>query len=142
MAKNPSGKKFHNEEISFNPFQELLATKTQHSKPVKEKEKSDSSDIQNPPNKCIDLLDDLFPAIQKIVLRIERKGRRGKTVTLLDISPVPSPDAFACLLKSLKKTLGCGASIADNSRIVFQGDQRERLEKWFTGQGSSRVIRG
>lgn len=61
----------------------------------------------------------------KIVLRVQRKGRGGKTVTLLSTPGGGlSPPALEPLAKDLRKALGCGARVEDGS-VVIQGDNSE-----------------
>ncbi len=65
-------------------------------------------------------------------LALERKGRGGKTVTVL--RGLGSSPALAPLVQSLKKALGCGASL-EGQQLVFQGDQRERLVALLRDRG-------
>ena len=70
----------------------------------------------------------------KASLRIERKGRKGKTVTLvtgLDLNQI----ALGIVVKQLKKALGCGASIEKDSVVVLQGDNRDRIALWLKTRG-------
>lgn len=73
-------------------------------------------------------------------LRVERKGRGGKTVTLLGGfktgAGAPTKDALEDLVGQLKRALGCGASLEDDT-IVLQGDQRDRAASWLSAQGAS-----
>jgi len=62
--------------------------------------------------------------------RIEKKGRRGKAVTLVEGVSELDDDARKALAKELGKTLGCGATVEDGV-IVVQGDQRDRLAAHF-----------
>lgn len=62
-------------------------------------------------------------------LRMERAGRRGKTVTLIE-QVEGSPAALKALAKAAGKALGCGATV-EADVIVVQGDQRERLTAWL-----------
>ncbi len=71
-------------------------------------------------------------------LALERKGHAGKTVTLL--SGVRGKGAALRLfVTELKKSLGCGAVIAEES-IVFQGDQREKLAVLLKSRGAKKVV--
>lgn len=63
----------------------------------------------------------------------ERKGRGGKTVSL--IVGVPGPDARRLdLLKQLKHKLGAGGALEGDS-IVVQGDHRDRLVEILNEMG-------
>ena len=73
----------------------------------------------------------------RLVLQVQRKGRGGKTVTLLGgISA--SPAALKQLARTLGRALGTGARI-EGSEIVLQGDTRERTYDWLTKQGARTV---
>ncbi len=71
-------------------------------------------------------------------LALERKGHAGKTVTLL-FGVRGSDAALRIFLKELKKSLGCGASIAEED-FIFQGDQREKLAVLLKSRGAKRVV--
>lgn len=63
------------------------------------------------------------------VLRLEKAGRAGKVVTVLDKLP-PNPDYVRGLARRLKAACGCGGSFAIDAgaaRIELQGDKREAL---------------
>ena len=62
----------------------------------------------------------------RAVIRLERAGRGGKEVTIVERVGA-SPAEREQLLKKLKAALGCGGTIEGDS-IVLQGDQRKRLE--------------
>ena len=77
-----------------------------------------------------------FP--NKLVVRMEKKGRRGKTVTR--VSGVPTKD-LAALCKEMKKALGCGATIED-ADLILLGDLVQRAVAWFEKSGATRISRG
>lgn len=70
----------------------------------------------------------------KASLRIERKGRRGKTVTLVSGLSLRE-SALSELARKMKKAMGCGASIEERTVVVLQGDNRERLRIWLESRG-------
>lgn len=80
------------------------------------------------------------PVPSRIVakLRMEKKGRAGKMVTVID--GLPHNDAFLReLATELKRSCGTGGTIADHC-IELHGDLRERLrevlaQKGFTVKG-------
>ena len=72
---------------------------------------------------------------RNLKLRIEKKGRRGKSVTILE--GVPAAQA-AAVAKALRKELGCGVSDKGES-ITVQGSQSDRVRAWLLGQGAPRV---
>jgi translation initiation factor 1 len=75
------------------------------------------------------------PVPQKItaVLRLEKSGRRGKTVTVVD--GLPRNGAFLTqLAKDLKRTCGSGGS-AGEGRVEIQGDHRDTLRRLLGDRG-------
>jgi len=76
----------------------------------------------------------------RIVLRRERKGHGGKTVTVIDGLGLPDR-VLQDLARQLRKALGCGSSV-DAGRLLLQGDLAARAETWLQGQGARRITRG
>ena len=62
-----------------------------------------------------------------------RKGRGGKTVTLLS-QITGTPEGLKTLAKQLGRALGTGAR-TEGSEIILQGDVRERALSWLRKQG-------
>lgn len=75
----------------------------------------------------------------RLVLRRERKGRAGKTVTRLtgrgDHTLEQPEPALAALARDMRKALGCGATV-DAGEIVLQGDIGERAAEWLETKGA------
>ena len=66
-------------------------------------------------------------------LRIEKQGRGGKTVTVVD--GLPDNAAFLkALCGDLKKACGTGGTVGDRS-VEVQGDQRDRIRERLRTQG-------
>ena len=66
-------------------------------------------------------------------LRMEKKGRGGKTVTV--VYDLPGNAAFLKeLAGELKRACGTGGSVADNT-VEIQGDQRERVREVLLKKG-------
>ena len=77
--------------------------------------------------------EDAVPTKVVAKLRIEKKGRGGKTVTV--VYDLPDNAAFLKELASeLKKACGTGGSVADNT-VEIQGDQRERIRDVLLKKG-------
>jgi translation initiation factor 1 len=76
----------------------------------------------------------------KAVVRMERVGRGGKEVTVIEQLELPVSQREEWL-KALKNALGCGGTIEGTS-LVLQGDQRERVPKLLEKRGVRRVIVG
>lgn len=79
-----------------------------------------------------------FGGATKLVLRREKKGRGGKTATVIEGLKLP-PSALDRIARDLKRALGCGASI-EGSTIVVQGDMSSRIEPWLVARGARRVV--
>lgn len=66
-------------------------------------------------------------------LRMEKKGRGGKTVTVVD--NLPNNAAFLKdLCQDLKRACGTGGTIVDGA-IELQGDLRDRVRARLTARG-------
>ncbi|HYS11248.1 MAG TPA: translation initiation factor [Myxococcales bacterium] len=76
----------------------------------------------------------------KAVVRMERKGRSGKEVTVVEQLELP-PRELEAWLKDLKGALGCGGAI-EGSTLVLQGDQRKRLPALLSARGARKVVVG
>ena len=72
-----------------------------------------------------------------IRLRIERKGRKGKTVTLVEGLALGGRDLDK-FIKRLRKAMGVGAKL-EGDHLVVQGDIRDRLLPWLENEGATRV---
>jgi translation initiation factor 1 len=66
-------------------------------------------------------------------LRVEKKGRAGKTVTVLYDLPNNS-EFLKGLAQELKKACGTGGAVADNA-IELQGDLKDRVRELLEGKG-------
>ena len=64
-------------------------------------------------------------APQKVAVRLDRKGRGGKSVTVVEGLPLP-PGQREAFLKQLKSTLGTGGTVKDTG-FEIQGDHRDAL---------------
>lgn len=70
----------------------------------------------------------VVPSKTCVKLRIEKKSRGGKSVTVLYDLP-ENPDYFKKLLKQLKAKCACGGSLKLNPlTIEIQGDQRQKIK--------------
>ena len=68
---------------------------------------------------------------RRVRVRFERKGRRGKTVTV--VSGLPATRTGE-LLAELKRQLGCGGTL-EAEDVVLQGDQVEQVRRWLERRG-------
>lgn len=74
----------------------------------------------------------------KVVVRKEKKGHGGKTVTVVSgVLPAHLDD----ICGALKTKLGSGARI-DGDDIVVQGDLVERVDAALVALGAKKIVRG
>jgi translation initiation factor 1 (eIF-1/SUI1) len=76
--------------------------------------------------------------LEKVVVRHERKGHGGKTITV--VTGV-APNARELICTALKKNLGCGARV-DGDDIVLQGELVDRAFVWLEARGARKLVRG
>ncbi|NMA47818.1 MAG: translation initiation factor [Lentisphaerae bacterium] len=80
---------------------------------------------------------DAAPSLPKgplLTFTIERKGRGGKTITLVHGLNSLETAAQMELCAKARTALGIGGRFVDGM-LELQGDQRERAAKWFEKQG-------
>ena len=77
--------------------------------------------------------DTLPPEKQRLVVRIDRRRRAGKQVTLVDGFVGRSADLSA-LAKTLKTKCGVGGTV-EEGQILIQGDLRDKLVSLLSGMG-------
>ena len=77
--------------------------------------------------------DTLPPGKQRLVVRIDRRRRAGKQVTLVEGFVGRSED-LAALARTLKTRCGVGGSASDGE-ILIQGDLRDKVVALLTSLG-------
>lgn len=75
----------------------------------------------------------LPPEKQRLVVRRDTSGRKGKVVTLVQGFEGPA-EALEELAKELKKHCGAGGSAKDGEAVI-QGDVREKTGKFLSDRG-------
>jgi translation initiation factor 1 len=78
--------------------------------------------------------------IPRAVVRLERAGRGGKDVTIVEHLTIAPADR-AVWLKALKAQLGCGGVVEADANVL-QGDHRKRLPALLTARGVKKVTVG
>jgi len=73
----------------------------------------------------------------RAVIKLERKGRHGKEVTVVEQLELEAGQA-GLWLHDLKAALGCGG-VARDGVWILQGDQRLRVREWLVARGVDRV---
>jgi len=77
------------------------------------------------------------PPPSRAVVRMQRAGRGGKTVTVVEKLDL-RPQELEGWLGDLKRALGCGGAV-EGGALVLQGDTRERVGKLLQERGVKRV---
>jgi translation initiation factor 1 len=75
----------------------------------------------------------------RAVVRMERAGRGGRTVTVVEKLGLP-PAELEEWVGGLKRALGCGGAVEGES-LVLQGDVRDRVADWLLKRGVGKVTR-
>jgi translation initiation factor 1 len=75
--------------------------------------------------------------VPRAVVRMERSGRGGKEVTVIEHLDL-NAETRERWLKELKAALGCGGSVEGES-IALQGDQRKRVPKLLSERGVRKI---
>lgn len=83
--------------------------------------------------RCSKNLDQAVPEKLAVKLRIEKSGRSGKTVTVLDGLP-KNREFLKQLASELKRACGTGGA-AGESAVEIQGDQRDKLRALLQAKG-------
>lgn len=81
-----------------------------------------------------------YTRADKLVVRRERKGHGGKTVTRIEGLRGTATELEA-IAKELKRALGCGATV-DGNDVLVQGDQSDRVVTLLQARGANKVIVG
>jgi translation initiation factor 1 len=113
--------------LAHNPFGKLAELGSKRSEPSSRELQTSSSAISAAP---------VFGP--KVVVRRERKGHGGKTVTIVE-GIVPAQRET--LVGEMKKAFGCGARVEGES-IVLQGDIADRAYVWLEKRGAKKIVRG
>jgi len=82
--------------------------------------------------------DETIPPRIVAKLRVEKAGRGGKTVTVVDGLPRNAP-FVAGLAQEMKRACGTGGAVRDGA-VELQGDIRERVRELLTRKGY--VVKG
>jgi translation initiation factor 1 len=83
---------------------------------------------------------ELPPAQQNLKVQASRKGRKGKTVTVISGFQL-KPETLQTLLKQLKTQCGAGGTVKDNE-IEIQGEHKQKLWQILTQLGYKAKISG
>jgi translation initiation factor 1 len=78
--------------------------------------------------------------VARAVVRIERGGRSGKAVTVIEHLGLSAAESKSWL-KALQAALGCGGAV-EGDALVLQGDQRTRVVDLLRARGVKKVTIG
>ena len=90
-----------------------------------------------PPPKAPDQQPPGIKTYPRAVVRMERSGRGGKEVTVVEHLEIPPKDRETWV-KALKSALGCGGQV-EGDTLVLQGDHRKRLPAILTARGVRKI---
>lgn len=76
----------------------------------------------------------------RIIVTRERKGRGGKTVTLVRGIALAGPELDA-LVRTMRQALGTAGGV-EGDAIVLGGDQSARVVEWLRARGATRIVTG
>lgn len=76
---------------------------------------------------------DLPPQQQKLTIQVSRKGRKGKTVTVISGFQTPAA-TLAQVLKTLKTAVGAGGTVKEMT-LELQGDRAQQATTILRGMG-------
>ena len=79
----------------------------------------------------------LLPAEQILKVRLDKKNRGGKVVSLVEGFAMDE-EAIETISKQLKTFCGSGGSYK-NYEIIIQGDHRDRILQWLLKNGFSKA---
>lgn len=82
-------------------------------------------------------VESLSPAEQLLKIKLDKKHRGGKVVTLIDGFSM-NEEEIEILSKQLKTFCGAGGS-AKNFEIIIQGDHRDKVLQWLIKKGFSKT---
>lgn len=85
-------------------------------------------------------IEELPPNQQNVRIQASRKGRGGKTVTVVTGFQV-KPETLAALLKDLKAQCGSGGTLKDQT-LEIQGDHTQKLLELLVKKGYKAKISG
>jgi translation initiation factor 1 len=85
-------------------------------------------------------IQELPPQQQNLKVQASRKGRKGKTVTVISGFQA-QPETLAELVKQLKTQCGTGGTVKDDE-IEIQGDHKQKIVEILTKIGYKAKISG
>ena len=126
MTSSKPGKQPGGQSASSNASPRVVySTDPQEDKPAKAEERASGANPAGPIA--------TRQRNQPVIVGIERKGRGGKTVSLIT-GVMSHPAGKEALLKLLKNKLGTGGTLKDDV-LEIQGDHRDQIVELLNGLG-------
>ena len=129
MARSKKRYEGDGEALSSNPFAALLGDGEVEASPEPQSPSPEPAETSASPLE-----------VRRLVVRKEKKGRGGKTATIIE-GFVVSGDALDELATTLKKSLGCSGR-AVGSTIELGGARQEQVAAWLRDAGVKKVVVG
>jgi len=82
----------------------------------------------------------VYSRAARVVVRRERKGHGGKTMTRVE-GLAGSSRELEVAVRDVKRGLGCGATL-EGSDVLVQGDQSERVRAFLEAHGVRKIVLG
>lgn len=82
----------------------------------------------------------VYSRASRVVVRRERKGHGGKTVTRIE-GLAGSARELDSAVRDVKRGLGCGATL-EGGDLLVQGDQSERVRAFLEARGVRKIVLG
>ena len=127
----------------FNPAFDALAglRASMGDAPAAPEAKMEAAEPEPGPDRSADerSADALPPRARTLVVRREKKGRGGKTVTVVEGWAAEAE--LEPLARRMARALGCGGG-TEGEAVILQGDQTDRAARWLEGEGADRVVKG
>ena len=127
------------EVLSSNPFAGLGGADTAEPEERAAAEPSHHPAPDATPD-SVDIDGALGGVSDQIVVRKQRKGHGGKTVTIIEGLPW-HPDELDALAKTLRRELGCSGRARDGL-VIVAGERQQQVASWLRQRGLQRVVVG
>ena len=123
MSRKKKRIELNSDSIQNNPFVSLDVSFSEEELAASSRETEHSTSEKN----------DNFPG-GVVKVRLEKKGRGGKSVTVFYGFEKEQGDSIREVLSGLKKALATGGKITEDG-IELQGDLRAKAAEWFSNNG-------
>lgn len=131
-SRNKGSKRIEvQDELNHNPFAAAFGVLSSEDDAATSKVETPTKDAASEAN---------YRFGPKLVLRREKKGRGGKTVTRIE-GVQASAQGLEALARTLGKALGARAFVQEGQLLV-SGDQCQSAAKWLEQAGAAKIVIG